>query len=312
MLSRIFTYSIKNIFRNKFLSFSSVLVIMLLMFFINILLVIQNISFKIIDTVNDKWTISLYLKEKYDKDSVEVVTLMNGIKKISTNIGVNYTGKEDALELMRTREPDLVKIIESQNPLPNSIRISNVWMEEYGEVNYLIQSKLYMFDWNLEWEKDKDKVDNSFSKVDKYSSYNSQYEKIIWIVDYLVVLRVSLYIIIWMFLFSISIIIYSIIGNFIYHYRNEIYITRLVWWSKIFIYWPFWLQWMIYALFWALFWIALFFIGLELINLLLDKGYDLSFVLWEYQLLFLLEVFVLIVIWWVSGLVSSRKYLNNN
>jgi len=68
----------------------------------------------------------LYLKEKYDKDSVEVVTLMNGIKKISTNIGVNYTGKEDALELMRTREPDLVKIIESQNPLPNSIRISNV------------------------------------------------------------------------------------------------------------------------------------------------------------------------------------------
>jgi len=91
MFTRIFTYSIKNIFRNKFLSFSSVLVIMLLMFFINILLVIQNISFKIIDTVNDKGTIALYLKDKYDKNSVEVVTLMNGIKKIADDINVNYT-----------------------------------------------------------------------------------------------------------------------------------------------------------------------------------------------------------------------------
>ena len=310
MFTRIFTYSIKNIFRNKFLSFSSVLVIMLLMFFINILLVIQNISFKIIDTVNDKGTIALYLKDKYDKNSVEVVTLMNGIKKIADDINVNYTWKEDALELMRTREPDLVKIIERQNPLPNSIRIWNVWMEKYGDVNYLIQSKLYMFDGSLKWENSDDSV--SITKADKYSSYNSQYEKIIWVVEDLVALRISLYIIIWMFLFSIAIIIYSIIGNFIYHYRNEIYITRLVWGSKIFIYWPFWLQWVFYAFTWAILGILLFYTSLRTVNFMLEKNYNLGYAFWEYQLVFILEIVVLMVIWWVSGLVSSKKYLNNN
>ena len=310
MFTRIFTYSIKNIFRNKFLSFSSVLVIMLLMFFINILLVIQNISFKIIDTVNDKGTIALYLKDKYDKNSVEVVTLMNGIKKIADNINVNYTWKEDALELMRTREPDLVKIIERQNPLPNSIRIWNVWMEKYGDVNYLIQSKLYMFDGSLKWENSDDSV--SITKADKYSSYNSQYEKIIWVVEDLVALRISLYIIIWMFLFSIAIIIYSIIGNFIYHYRDEIYITRLVWGSKIFIYWPFWLQWVLYAFTWAILGILLFYTSLRTVNFMLEKNYNLGYAFWEYQLVFILEIVVLMVIWWVSGLVSSKKYLNNN
>jgi len=310
MFTRIFTYSIKNIFRNKFLSFSSVLVIMLLMFFINILLVIQNISFKIIDTVNDKGTIALYLKDKYDKNSVEVVTLMNGIKKIADDINVNYTWKEDALELMRTREPDLVKIIERQNPLPNSIRIWNVWMEKYGDVNYLIQSKLYMFDGSLKWENSDDSV--SITKADKYSSYNSQYEKIIWVVEDLVALRISLYIIIWMFLFSIAIIIYSIIGNFIYHYRDEIYITRLVWGSKIFIYWPFWLQWVLYAFTWAILGILLFYTSLRTVNFMLEKNYNLGYAFWEYQLVFILEIVVLMVIWWVSGLVSSKKYLNNN
>ena len=311
MFSRIFTYSIKNIFRNKFLSFSSILVIMLLMFFINILLVIQNVSFKLIKTVNDKWTIALYLKDKYDKNSIEVVTLMNGIKKISDSINVNYRDKWDALEIMRTREPDLVKIIERSNPLPNAISISGIWIAEYWAVNYLIQSKLYLFDWNSEWVDLKD-IKVSDPKWAKYSTYNSQYKKIIGVIDYLVVLRISLYIIIWMFLFSISIIIYSIIWNFIYHYKDEIYITRLVWGSKVFIYWPFWIQGVLYALMGAILWIVLFYSGLEIINLLLDKNYDIAYIIWEYKLIFLLEIIVLMSIGWISWFISSRKYLNNN
>jgi cell division protein FtsX len=82
MFSRIFTYSVKNIFRNKFLSISSVLVLTLLVFFINLLLVIQNISFKIIDNVNEKLTVSLYLQDEYDKNSEPVRLLINGIEDL--------------------------------------------------------------------------------------------------------------------------------------------------------------------------------------------------------------------------------------
>ena len=63
MLTRIAKYSLKNILRNKFLSFSSILVLTLLMFFINILVILHDVSFKLIDSINSKMTISLYLQE---------------------------------------------------------------------------------------------------------------------------------------------------------------------------------------------------------------------------------------------------------
>jgi cell division protein FtsX len=85
MLTRIAKYSVKNILRNKFLSFSSVLVLTLLMFFINILVILHDVSFKLIDSINSKMTISLYLQEGYDKNSIEVIDLINDIKKIDSD-----------------------------------------------------------------------------------------------------------------------------------------------------------------------------------------------------------------------------------
>ncbi|MDP2396510.1 MAG: hypothetical protein Q8S84_06360 [bacterium] len=82
MLSRIAKYSVKNILRNKFLSVSSVLVLTLLMFFINILVILHDVSFKLIDSINSKLTISLYLDEEYTKTSVEVIDLIDDIKKV--------------------------------------------------------------------------------------------------------------------------------------------------------------------------------------------------------------------------------------
>jgi cell division transport system permease protein len=82
MLSRIAKYSVKNILRNKFLSISSILVLTLLMFFINILVILHDVSFKLIDSINSKLTISLYLNEEYNKNSIEVIDLIEDIKNI--------------------------------------------------------------------------------------------------------------------------------------------------------------------------------------------------------------------------------------
>jgi len=76
MFQKIIKYAIKNILRNKFLSVSSILVLTLLMFFINVLFVLHEVSFKLIDSINSKLTISLYLKDTYDKNSLEVVGLL--------------------------------------------------------------------------------------------------------------------------------------------------------------------------------------------------------------------------------------------
>jgi cell division protein FtsX len=108
MFNRILKYSIKNILRNKFLSISSILVLMLLMFFINILLVLHNVSFKLIDSINSKLSISLYLRENFDKNSLEVIDLMNSLQSVSKSVHTDYKSKETLLEELKQKDPKLV------------------------------------------------------------------------------------------------------------------------------------------------------------------------------------------------------------
>ncbi|MBT4632937.1 hypothetical protein HOB94_02955 [bacterium] len=52
------------------------------MFFINILVILHDVSIKLISSINSKLTISLYLEDGYDRNSVEIIDLINDIKYI--------------------------------------------------------------------------------------------------------------------------------------------------------------------------------------------------------------------------------------
>jgi cell division protein FtsX len=121
---------------------------------------------------------------------------------------------------------------------------------------------------------------------------------------------VWVYITIWVFIFAIWIIIYSIIWNFIYYYRDEIYITKLVWGSRIFIYWPFSLQWIIYSALSFFFSIFLFysFVKYWLVQLLWTT-YSLSFIFSNVYVVFPIEFILFVVLWAFSWYFSSKKYL---
>lgn len=298
MLTRIAKYSIKNILRNKVLSFSSILVLTLLMFFINILVVLHDVSFKLIDSINSKLTISLYLDDGYNRNSVEVIDLIEDIQNIwkwewsDLGVVVNYKTKEDILDDIRIKEPWLVKILERSNPLPETIVLSNIRLYQYAELNNIVENKLFMLS--------KDIADQEY-----FANYTSQYKKIVNIINVLDILQVWLYVIIWIFMVSISIIIYSVIWNFIYYYKDEIYITRLVWWSKKFIYWPFVLQWGIYSFIALSLSLFIFIIILNNVNIAFS---DLYFFTFSYQI-FILEMIMFVSIWWFAWYLSSKKYL---
>lgn len=297
MFTRITKYSIKNILRNKFLSISSVIVLILLMFFINILVILYDVSFKLIASINSKLTISLYLNEDYDKNSLEVIDLIDDIEKIkqprwdNSKITVVYKTKEDVLEEIREKEPSLVEILERNNPLPETIVLSNIDMSQYLELNKIIENKMFILtqDTNIEY----------------FANYTSQYKKIISIINILNILQIWLYIIIGIFLISICIIIYSVIWNFIYYYKDEIYITRLVWWSKKFIYWPFVLQWGIYSFVSFLISLFIFILILNNVNKAFIDIYTFSFPIF----IFFIELFLFVFIWSFAWYLSSKRYL---
>lgn len=292
MIFRITKYSIKNILRNKFLSLSSILVLTLLMFFINILVILHDVSFKLIESVSSKMTISLYIDNQYDKNSLEITDLMNSIWSLHEWISIEYKTKEVILDDLRQREPDLVKILERSNPLPDTIILSNIGINYYEAVNNLIQPKSFLL--------------STYSEDQThFSHYASQYENIKNILGVLHILTLWLYIIISVFILSIFIITYSIIWNFIYYFKDEIYITRLVWWSKKFIYWPFVLQWMIYSFTSFVLSFVIFVVLLRNVN---NAFWDF-YMFKENYLLLILEVIIFVLVWGISWLLSSRKYL---
>lgn len=268
------------------------------MFFINILIVLHDVSFRIIDGINEKLTISLYLDEKYDKNSVEVIDLQSDIKKAIPGIQITYKTKDEVLEEMRKTDPELVSILERQNPLPETISLENIPLKQYELLNTLIENKLFIL------------TEGEVPKDDAYfSTYTRQFERIENVIGILRVLQIGLYIIIVTFVVSIAIIVYSIIGNFIYYYRDEIYITRLVGGSKIFIYGPFSLQGMMYVG-------AAFIISSLLFLLLLSNlryVFDISELSWIYRwnlaLVFLTEAVVFLFVGGMSGFISSQRYL---
>jgi len=139
MFTRLLKYSVKNILRNKFLSISSVLVLTLLMFFINLLLVVHHTSFKLINYVNDKMSISLYLDSKYDKNSKDIINFKEDLRKASPESNIRYKSKEEVLEEIRQQDIELVRILEKENPLPNTITISDIPLSDYEKMNYVIE-----------------------------------------------------------------------------------------------------------------------------------------------------------------------------
>lgn len=292
MLFRIFKYWVKNSLRNKFLSISSVLVLTLLMFFINILVLLDDVSYKLIDWINSKLTISLYVNENYTKTSLEISDFIDDIKKQNKDVEVVYKTKDDILNDIRLKEPDLVKILERSNPLPDTIVLSNIWISEYKKINSLVESRLYLLVNSDKWD-------------DYFANYTTQYKKIEDVTSVLEILKFGLAIIIFIFVGSIAIITYSIIWNFIYYYRDEIYITKLVGGSNIFIYWPFVLQGMIYSFLAFIFNLVLFSILLNNLNIAFGHIYIFIFP----NLILFLELIMFMFVWWISWYFSSKKYL---
>jgi cell division protein FtsX len=148
------------------------------MFFINILLIVHNISFKLIESINSKLTISLYLSDKYDNDSIDVKDLKSDIKKQFPEIEYTYKSKDILLKELEQKDPELVKIIEKDNPLPNTITIQNVKINDYKILNDIIETKLYILS------------DINKDTNDYFSHYTNQYKRIIKIINILNILQI--------------------------------------------------------------------------------------------------------------------------
>ena len=143
------------------------------------------------------------------------------IKEIRTafsGIALTYISREDALSILAERDPDLAKLVENteDNPLPNSLRIANVELSSYETLNNYVARYQDMLQYNP----------NDMSE--KLLDYKAQYQRVVIIVELLKNLQLGVWVLLGLFLFTVAVIIFMIIQNFIHFLHNEIQIIELV------------------------------------------------------------------------------------
>jgi cell division protein FtsX len=69
-----------------------------------------------------------------------VGAMMREIRGAFSGISLTYISDEDALGILASRDPELAKLVESteDNPLPNSLRITDINIESYQALNTYI------------------------------------------------------------------------------------------------------------------------------------------------------------------------------
>lgn len=297
---RIFKYAMKNIARNSFLSFSTVLVLSLMTFFIYVLFFVEYVASAIIGNISDRLSLSLNLKPGFSDTSREIVELTNGLRAVDPSVETKYVSNAEAYEILKKRDPELARVIESDkdNPLPSSLSVKNVPIAKYAELDAVVS-------------KHKDAVQYDAGTGKKtIVDYRAQYEKIKGLTDVLMSIRYGIIFVVGLFLFAVSAIVYNAIGNSVFFYREEIRIIGLVGGGARFVYGPFAVQGFAYAMVAAVLSLATFASVIKSVNFALLADFpifvDKFFV--ERQQAFLSVVCALAFVALVSGFLSSYRF----
>ncbi|MFA6090185.1 MAG: permease-like cell division protein FtsX [Candidatus Gracilibacteria bacterium] len=298
---RILKYALKNTIRNPFLSFSSILVISLLVFFISVLFFVEYVTSSITSNINDRMSISLNLKAGYDGDNSEVIECISSLKQASSVIQIQYISREEAFAILQKRDPELSRVIEGdkENPLPSSIVIKNIPLGEYPNIDAVVKRYTGI----IQYDEEKSKK--------SLTDYNAQYQRIQGLINILLSVQYGIYGIIGFFLFAVFIIIYNSIGNFVFFYRDEIKIIQLVGGDNLFIYGPFAIQGILYTGLAYIIGTSVFSLIVKNINFSLITDFpvfiDNFFAI--YSQMFLWEFCIILLVGFLSGFLSSRRFI---
>ncbi len=275
IFKRIASYTWQNMTRNKLLSLATLLVIVLIAFFVNILGSIDYLARYSIDSINKKVDLTLELNEHIDLGSPEVNRLKSELEQ--NGLTVIKISKEQALEEFKQILPDLGAFLETyrQNPLPASLYVTAKSIQDYEKVGVIVEKPEYKTLLNFE----KSETDNSFQ---------DQRDRINRILD--IAKGAQRFVLLFQLVFFVVaiIIILNTIQIVVFHRQNEIRIMKLVGASKSFISAPFIIEGILYGVIGTVVGVMLYMVLLNVINSqinqFLPSVYLRSFAtsLWDY------------------------------
>ncbi len=294
---RIIKFGFQDIYRNIWLSIVTIIILILALFSVNMLLTVSVISDTAITAIKEKVDISLYLTAEAEED--EIMAFKAELSNLEQVKEITYISKAEALEFFRETNKDNPEILQAlrelgKNPLTSSLVITpkstdlmdSLISELNKQESELIDSRNFS-DHKLLLSK----INNITSKIKEVG------------------MLISL-----IFVLTTLLVVYNAIRVAIYTHRKEIGIMRLVGASDWFIYMPFFLSSIIYALVGILAIIAIFYPFLTLLQPYLEaffNGYNINILAYfnsNFLLIFGVQFLGIAIINILASLIAIRKY----
>lgn len=228
--------SFSNMWRNKFLTVATILVMAILIFIFNIILAVNFVAKSALDELTQKVDIVVYLKDNVEYYQVQ--QMINELQDLRGITEVTYTSKSEALEIVSETHPKTAEFLTRygvDNPLPPSINITT----ERPELHIMVQQFLNQ-------EKYRHLFANVIAEGGKQSTATEAVTK-----NLINLSRATNQIIFWVFVIFIIgavLIISNAIQLTIYNRHREIFIMRLVGATHNFIRMPFLIEGLFYGI----------------------------------------------------------------
>jgi len=237
MTYRALDLSFSNIWRNKFLTIATVLVMGILIFIFNIILGVNFVTKSALNELTQKVDIIVYLKDS--TEYYQVQQMVNDLTKLEGVTNVTYRSKSDALQIVSKTHPKTAEFLQRygvDNPLPPSINVTTETPELHTAVQQFLNQEKY-----------RHMLANVVTDAEKQSSATGAVTK-----NLINLSNATNQIIFWVFVVFISgsiLIISNAIQLTIYSRQKEIYIMRLVGATRNFIRLPFLFEGLFYGVF---------------------------------------------------------------
>lgn len=230
-LQRIIGYTLGNIVRNVYQSFSTILLIGAILFICNVILSVHLVAKQGLIEIQQKVDIVLYLKN--DNDQIRVSELISELQKISSVREVTITSKEEALRTMMNRFPLVTNPFEKynlENPLPSHINIHTSDTSQHGEILSLLSNDFFA---------------SLFLTTPETNENAKLITKLLSLTELTTKIFITTLI---LFLTTSTFIIINAISTSIHHKKHELEIIKLVGGSRLFLIGPFMLEGLIYSM----------------------------------------------------------------
>lgn len=210
-IKNIFSFAVANMWRNKFLSSATVVIIALILFTFNIILSIHLIARTGLDQVQQKVDIILYVKD--DAEPLQIEKFIEEVKAIESVKEVVYTSKEDALRNLLNKYPiaiDPFSKYSIENPLPANLNILTYSATNHEEILTIADSNSFR---------------NLFLSLEESSENQQIVARLIKLTESSKKILISTLVI---FVIASILIVSNAITLSIYYKRNELDVMKLV------------------------------------------------------------------------------------